>query len=636
MKKTFLLFLAIFGVLMSVNSQWQLTGNSISSTDFLGTTNGQPLVFKANNQPAGLIDYNSTKANTTLGYLTLASLSTGYNNTAVGYQALYSNTSAFSNDAFGYKALYNNTTGNANSAIGNFTLFANTTGYNNIAMGLYSLVNNTTGAYNVATGFALFNNTTGSRNTAYGFKAIHSNTTVSNLTAMGYQSLYSNTSGTDNTALGYQSLYSNTSGASVTANGHEALYSNTTGSLNAAIGYRSLYSNTTGGSNTANGYDALYTNTTASNNVATGAYALRYNSTGESNTGTGYAALYSNSNGEGNAAHGLFSLYGNTSGNHNTGCGSFSLETNVTGDHNTGVGYQADVNNGGYSNTTVVGYFTFGTASNQVRIGNTNVTSIGGYANWTNISDGRFKRNISENVPGLEFIKQLRAVTYNLDVDAINEFITPASNRDLTGRNISISNKDKTSANQKARMVQSGFIAQEVETAAKKIGFDFSGIDAPKNSKDLYGLRYSDFVVPLVKAVQELSVQNDSLRKENDQLKAQVVNILGRLDILERSTRATIMTSEMSDDIRIPRLEEIRPNPFSVSTIIRYRVPPDANDAFVILSDMNGKALRTIRITEPGRGQVLLNAGSLSSGIYSCTLFVNSKKVDSRQIVLTK
>jgi hypothetical protein len=47
-----------------------------------------------------------------------------------------------------------------------------------------------------------------------------------------------------------------------------------------------------------------------------------------------------------------------------------------------------------------------------------------------------------------------------------------------------------------------GFIAQEVEQAANEIEYDFSGVDAPKND-DLYGLRYVEFVVPLVKAVQE-------------------------------------------------------------------------------------------------------------------------------------
>ena len=61
-------------------------------------------------------------------------------------------------------------------------------------------------------------------------------------------------------------------------------------------------------------------------------------------------------------------------------------------------------------------------ASNKVLIGNSNVTSIGGYASWSNFSDGRFKRNIKENVPGLSFINKLRPVTYTLDIDAINEF----------------------------------------------------------------------------------------------------------------------------------------------------------------------------------------------------------------------
>lgn len=42
-----------------------------------------------------------------------------------------------------------------------------------------------------------------------------------------------------------------------------------------------------------------------------------------------------------------------------------------------------------------------------------------------------------------------------------------------------------------------GFLAQEVEEAARAIGFDFSAVDNPKNEGDLYGLRYAEFVVPL-------------------------------------------------------------------------------------------------------------------------------------------
>ena len=74
--------------------------------------------------------------------------------------------------------------------------------------------------------------------------------------------------------------------------------------------------------------------------------------------------------------------------------------------------------------------------------------------------------------------------------------------------------------------VTTGFIAQEVEAAAKKLGFDFSGVDAPKNENDYYGLRYAEFVVPLVKAVQELS----TLNAEKDKKIADLETRLKRLE----------------------------------------------------------------------------------------------------------
>ena len=53
----------------------------------------------------------------------------------------------------------------------------------------------------------------------------------------------------------------------------------------------------------------------------------------------------------------------------------------------------------------------------------------------------------------------------------------------------------------------------------KKIGYNFSGVDAPNNSEDHYGLRYAEFTVPLVKAVQELSKENELLKAENEATK---------------------------------------------------------------------------------------------------------------------
>jgi len=70
----------------------------------------------------------------------------------------------------------------------------------------------------------------------------------------------------------------------------------------------------------------------------------------------------------------------------------------------------------------------------------------------------------------------------------------------------------------KSNIRQTGFIAQEVEKVAKELGFDFSGVDIPENEDDYYGLRYAQFVVPLVKAVQEQQQMITQLQKENAEL----------------------------------------------------------------------------------------------------------------------
>jgi len=428
-------------------------------------------------------------------------------NVGIGYQAMQANTSGYSNTATGYQ-----------------TMYSNTTGYLNTANGYKALYSNTTGFYNVATGYrALYSNTTGHSNVAMGVRALYKNTDRSHLVAVGDSALYHNGEGatvyweaTNNTAFGSKALYSNTTGYSNTATGLNALYSNTTGHSNTATGLNALYSNTTGDYNTATGYRALYSNTTGASNTATGLNALHYNTMGHSNTATGWEALLHNTTGSNNTASGYWALYNMTTGNYNTAIGREALYNNTGGSSNTAIGYAAYFN-GIYSNSTAIGAGTNITANAQVRLGNSSVTSIGGYANWTNVSDARFKTDVQEDVPGLEFIKKLRPVTYHLDMDAIAKFNhTPDSLR------------LKDAERQKAAMIQTGFIAQEVEQAAQSLGYDFSGVDKPKNENDYYGLRYAEFVVPLVKAMQEQQKTIEQQQKEIDELKSLVKQLLNK------------------------------------------------------------------------------------------------------------
>jgi len=278
-------------------------------------------------------------------------------------------------------------------------------------------------------------------------------TTGSFNTANGLQALYSNTSGSRNTVSGYQALYKNTAGSYNTANGYLALYNNTTGEYNEAIGTEALYKNTTGSQNEATGYQSMYYNTTGSANAAYGLFALNYNTVGNFNIAIGNYSLSSNKTGEANLANGFQALYNNNSTGYNTAVGMQSLFSITTGSYNTALGANTNLNTNSLSNSTVIGYNTNGTASNQVRIGNSSITSIGGYANWTNISDGRVKKNIKENVPGLDFINKLKPVTYNLDLNQADKIIQRPLVKDSTGKNAKPSQEEIVSRDAKMQVL---------------------------------------------------------------------------------------------------------------------------------------------------------------------------------------
>jgi molecular chaperone GrpE (heat shock protein) len=86
-----------------------------------------------------------------------------------------------------------------------------------------------------------------------------------------------------------------------------------------------------------------------------------------------------------------------------------------------------------------------------------------------------------------------------------------------------------------------------VEKTARELGYDFSGVDKPQNEHSLYGLRYAEFVVPLVKAMQEQQriieeqhMTNETLKKEIETLKQsnlsfsqQLIQLKAELDNLK-------------------------------------------------------------------------------------------------------
>ena len=331
-------------------------------------------------------------------------------------------------------------------------------------------------------------------------------------TALGYHSLNLNY-GYSNSAFGYNALSINTSGQNNTGIGLSALSTNSTGSANTAVGAYSLNANTTSNDNTAVGSSALANNSNGAENTAVGSDALHDNTGGDYNTAVGKSALRG-CYGNGNTALGDEAGLNTTYGSENTAIGEVALYNNVTGNYNTALGYGAGTT-GDRDHTISIGNDTYlNAASNQAFIGGTGIVWNGGNVTWSTYSDARVKRNIQDDVKGLDFITRLRPVTYYRDYKAMLQI---TGNKDC---------KDYEGKYDIEKIKFSGFLAQDVEKAANEAGYNFSGITVPKAGNELYTLSYEQFVVPLVKGMQEqqkmIEKQNaviEALQKEVENLK---------------------------------------------------------------------------------------------------------------------
>ena len=70
-----------------------------------------------------------------------------------------------------------------------------------------------------------------------------------------------------------------------------------------------------------------------------------------------------------------------------------------------------------------------------------------------------------------------------------------------------------------------GFIAQEVKAVLNELNVDnFAGwiLSDPADPESNQGLRYSEFISPLTKAVQELNTRINTLEAENAQLRSDI------------------------------------------------------------------------------------------------------------------
>ncbi len=168
-------------------------------------------------------------------------------------------------------------------------------------------------------------------------------------------------------------------------------------------------------------------------------------------------------------------------------------------------------------------------------------------------------------------------------------------------------------------------------------------------------VNYIEFIPLMIKGLQELTLENDHLKKANEQLtrnadefKLQTNNTINDLQqqinsLKELITGKNTYSSNFGNQQKgyestlqsTTELGQNIPNPpINKTTKISYNLPGRSSNGEIIITDINGIKVRQFLITQ-GRGVLTVNTTELASGTYSYTLFANGKRVATKQLIIT-
>ncbi len=280
-----------------------------------------------------------------------------------------------------------------------------------------------------------------------------------------------------------------------------------------------------------------------------------------------------------------------------SGLTNYGLFANVSGgtSNNYGVYANAGPSTGNIVETNYAGFF----------VGDV-VTSGGNIL----VSDRKLKKDVKQIGKSIDIIKKLNPVSYSFDLE--------------NHKNLNLSNG-----------TQYGFISQEVKDLLPELTtpivfpakLDNDGKELSKKEEYL-GLNYNGFIAIMVDALKQQQTTIENQQKQIDELKALV--IASSTDANTQS--ANRMAVNLSDkDVVV--LNQNQPNPFAEQTVINYSIPQNAGLAQLVFYDASGRQIKTVDITTKGTGQLNVFANDLTNGIYSYTLVVDGKVIDTKKMV---
>ena len=294
-------------------------------------------------------------------------------------------------------------------------------------------------------------------------------------------------------------------------------------------------------------------------------------------------------------------------------------------------------------------YLHLGKSTTAGRIGKIHCHEIHYVNGVWKISDSRLKENIVKLDNPMDKLKRISTYTYTLK----QEFIG----------NVPPSVKEKYAQR------QIGFLAQELEKEFPEL------VNRPDSTNEFYSVDYVGMVPILLEAIKEQQSVIENLQREvqalqkeekpkEEQTQCNIESLLQRIETLEKvcsssntlksgdasigstssltTSSATTNTATqelyLSDNANSEtmKLYQNAPNPFNQRTTITCYVPQNIQKVQLCVYNMQGIQVQCLSVTERGNVELHIEAGALSSGVYSYVLIGDGAASETKQMILTK
>ncbi|MDR2511330.1 MAG: tail fiber domain-containing protein [Bacteroidales bacterium] len=268
--------------------------------------------------------------------------------------------------------------------------------------------------------------------------------------------------------------------------------------------------------------------------------------------------------------------------------------------------------------------FSFSTLYAGYFIGPVNVVGHLTATTATIGSDKRLKKNIeSINNDVLGKLYSLRPIKYYLrqierDDDSIN----------AEGEKVFFKVKRYDEEAQYFTKLHYGLVAQELQQVYPELVYD--------GGDGYLEVDYIGLIPVLLQAVQQQKQETEKLQRQIDEIRNRVYTADGIFDIIndeEQTNKIPQVQTNETGNV----LYQNAPNPFNVSTAIKYQLADDTQNAKICIYNLTGKQLQCYNLpATKGENSIEIRASSLQSGMYIYSLIAGDNLIASKRMILTE